>query len=82
MQIKKSSSIETILNTDADLVNHWIRENCLFLNLKKGKTEFILYGSPQKLAKQQKCSISIDGVEVKEADQYEYLGITLHKHLN
>ena len=51
---KNSSSIETILNTDATLVNNWILENCIFLNLKKGMTEFILYGSHQKLAKQQK----------------------------
>ena len=79
---KDASSIENILNTEAALVNNWINENTLFLNLKKTKTEFVLYGSHQKLAKQQKCSILLGGMKVNEADQYEYLGITLDKHLN
>ena len=68
---KDASSIENILNTKAALVNNWINENTLFLNLKQTKAEYVLYGSHQKLAKQQKCSILLGGMKVNEADQLE-----------
>ena len=42
-------------NNEADRVTSWIRENNLALNLKKGKTEFVQYGSHQKLSRMSKC---------------------------
>ncbi len=58
-----------------------LRENNLALNLKKGKTEFVLYGSHQKLSRMAKCEITINNTEINEASSYCYLGVTLDNHL-
>ena len=51
---KNGAVIQDVLNNDAALVASWIEENNLALNLKKGKTEFVLYGSHQKLSRLSK----------------------------
>ena len=60
----------------------WFEDNCLVLNLKKGKTEFILYGTYQKLAKNPTCEIVINGTPVFSATSYEYLGVILDSSLS
>ena len=77
---KNMSNIENILNHEANIIHQWITENCLILNLKKGKTEFIVYGS--RLSNQPKCTININLTEINNPDNYEYLGVTLDKHVN
>ena len=53
---KKASNIKSVLNSESDIIHQWITENCLILNLKKGKTEFVLYGSKAfKTTKLQHC---------------------------
>ncbi len=78
---KDSAAIQDVLIKDADRVASWIRENNLALNLKKGKTEFVLYGSHQKLSRMAKCEITINNTEINEASSYCYLGVTLDNHL-
>jgi hypothetical protein len=73
---KDSAAIQDVLTKDADRVASWIRENNLALNLKKGKTEFVLYGSHQKLSRMAKCEITINNTEINEASSYCYLGVT------
>ena len=48
---KNSSDIEEDLNLDSLHINRWFIDNNLIVNLKKGKTEFILFGTAQKLKK-------------------------------
>ncbi|XP_057294693.1 uncharacterized protein LOC130623235 [Hydractinia symbiolongicarpus] len=43
---KLSSNIEKLINEEAEIVQRWVNDNCLLLNLKKGKTEFVLYMVP------------------------------------
>ena len=76
---KKTEDIESMINTEAEFVKTWIKENCLLLNLKKGKTEFVLYGSKLNV---KKCHIQIDNKEVHQPTTYEYLGVTPDQHLN
>ena len=74
--------IQNTLNYDANKISSWFLQNNLFLNLKKGKTEFLLFGTPQKLKKLPKIQITINGVIVNEVVSYKYLGVILDKHLN
>ena len=57
---KESGIIQNILNNEAGFVEKWITDNNLRLNLKKGKTEFVMYGSHKKLSRQPKCEIIIN----------------------
>ena len=75
------AAVEELLNQEANLVGKWFMNNNLILNLRKGKTELVIYGTSQKLAKQLSCNVSLNGTPINHATSYEYLGITLDNHL-
>ena len=79
---KSSKEIEQLLNNELQKVADWLEENNLFINLKKGKTEFVVYGSHQKLSKQSKMDIKIYNQTINETKSYKYLGVDLDNHLN
>jgi hypothetical protein len=58
-------------------------ENHLTLNLKKGKTEFLLFGTAKRLGKESSSpiNIKINGEHVNQTTQYKYLGVLLDHHL-
>ena len=72
--------IQTVINREAEPVQRWVADNCLVLNLKKGKTEFVIYGS--RLSNHPPCQITINSVEINHPEFYEYLGVILDRHLN
>ena len=78
---KDSTAIQEVLTNEANRAASWIRENNLALNLKKGKTEFVLYGAHQKLSRMSKCEITINNSVINESSAYCYLGVTLDNHL-
>ena len=41
---KSAREVKTVLNKEVNFIATWFDENNLILNLKKGKTEFVLYG--------------------------------------
>ena len=51
-------NIESTLNDEINRVAKWMSDNHLTLNLKKGKTDFILYGRAKRLGKQI-CNINV-----------------------
>ncbi len=69
---KNSNEIEVFLNSELQKVEDWLDENNLFINLNKGKTEFVLYGSRQKLSKQPKVDIKIYNQTIHETKSYKY----------
>ena len=77
---KNTRNIERIVNEEASVIQRWINENCLLLNLKKGKTEFVIYGS--RLKNQPDCNVKINNERIYQPDCYEYLGLSLDNHLN
>ena len=79
---KSSNDIKHELNNELQKVADWLDQNNLFVNLKKGKTEFVLYGSYQKLSKQPSVEIKIHNQTIHETRSYKYLGIDLDNHLN
>ena len=76
---KNILDIEKVINQEAELIQMWIKENCLVLNKKKGRTEFILYQSKRN---GNNCIIKVGNDEINQPQSYEYLGITLDSHLN
>ena len=44
--------IKTKLSNDMECIADWFDENGLIINLKKGKTESLLFGTSQRIAKQ------------------------------
>ncbi len=79
---KNSNEIEDLLNSELQKVADWLDENNLFINLKKGKTEFVLYRSWQKLSKLPKVDIKIYNQVIHQKKWYKYLGVDLDNHLN
>ena len=79
---KDPKMIQETLENQCNSVYEWLRNNNLYLNLNKGKTELVLFGTPQRLSKAEKIEISINESVVHESFQYTYLGVTLNHHLN
>ena len=52
------------------------------LNLNKGKTEFVLYGTTQRLKGTSAVKIIINGTEVSSSEVYEYLGVSVDRSLS
>ena len=44
-----SKVIENTINKEISKITDWFQDNLLVLNLNKGKTEFVLYGTTQRL---------------------------------
>ena len=61
---KDSAVIQHIINNEANKIHQWLRDNNLFINLKKGKTEFLLFGTPQRLKTCSKIDITINNIQV------------------
>ena len=71
---KLCEKIERELNDDLASIANWLGENNLIVNLKKTKTECILFGTHQKTSKAKSMEIKMNGVDVTESTFYEYLG--------
>ena len=77
-----TSEIELKLNLDLANLSQWLHYNKLVLNMKK--TEFMMFGTRQRLARQN-CDgtdISLNGQSVKHADTFKYLGVVLDDTLS
>ena len=57
---KSLQIIEQNLSEDIDRLSVWFEENELIMNLKKGKSEVMLFGTPQKLSKLKKETLNIN----------------------
>ena len=79
---KDSSIIEQDLNSDVIHIGSWFNDNNLVINLKEGKTEFMMFGSPQKIKKSTEVKIVFNNSTVTETRTYKYLGVLFDKSLN
>lgn len=61
-----TNEIEKSINSDLELVSKWLASNDLIVNLKRGKTEFVLYGSPQKISRQPDCNITVNATPINQ----------------
>ena len=79
---KNAEKIGQLLNHDLKNIENWLDHNNLYINLKQGKTEWVLYGSQKRLLKQPEISIKIYDKSINESKVYKYLGVHLDNHLN
>ena len=71
-----SESIQKKLNADILEVHNWLTDNDLSLNLKKGKTETMIFGTSIHVKKAAPRLTSIN-----QRSSYKYLGIHLDSTL-
>ena len=75
--------INSKLTKDMDAIAKWLDQNALIINLKKGKTESLLFGTSQRIAKQNETlNVMYQGDNVLNTSHYKYLGIEIDSSLN
>ena len=78
---KHQDEIEKVLNQELKSVQEWVQINKLALN--PIKTEFMLFGSTNKLSKiQDPIQIKLDDHQIVQVDTFKYLGVYLDSTLN
>ena len=82
-----SSDIDVIqsnLSQDLENLSNWFRDNELIFNLKKGKSEVMLFGTGKRLNLFQGCQVklSVNDSPINTTTCYKYLGVHLDPTLN
>jgi hypothetical protein len=76
------NAIEDILNLEMENIGKYCGENELLLNLKKGKTESMLFGTSKRISKYGRdLKIQYQNTEISFVKEYVYLGNTVDSHL-
>ena len=70
-----SKLIKETLNHEDNTLFDWFNDNNLILNLKRSKTELVIYGTARNLATQTECNVELKGSKIIHETQYEYLGV-------
>ena len=75
--------IEGRLNEDINSVQKWLNDNEMILNLKKGKTESLLFGTGKRfsLLGGKQLEIHVDGKLINATTNHKYLGVHLDSTL-
>ena len=60
--------IQERLNVDLERIAIWFSENNLIVNLKKSKTECVLFGTHQKTSQSSQLEIRINGTQITESN--------------
>ena len=76
----QASTIQETLNRELGHIMSWLRLNSLFINVIK--TEAMLLGTSQRLARVDNFSIIVNGSIIKRVSEFKYLGIIFDEHLN
>ena len=63
-------------------VSKWLDKNRLIINLNKGKTESLLFGTAKRLSSKDLMEVYMNEKLIKVADGYKYLGVWLEPTLN
>ena len=75
--------IEDRLNKDLQSIAEYFDRNDLIINLKKGKTESILFGTSKRLSKNLKSlKLFYNSFEIISTTSYKYLGVILDSNLS
>jgi len=77
---KNKQDIERVLTEDLNCLSQWLIDNRLSLHL--GKTESILFGSPQKIKCNPSLEITCNNLAIKSTTSVKYIGATLDQTLS
>ena len=76
-------TIEHQLDEDLKNLSRWFKENELLINLKPSKTELLLFGTSQHIAKTNKnFEVKFNNQYINERKSYKYLGVEVDRTLN
>jgi hypothetical protein len=78
---KNEMELKTKLSNDFQRVTDWLERNELVINMKPGKTECMVFGTPQK-TKNVKPNITYRQYTVPTTPTYKYLGVELDQSLS
>ena len=81
---KDLESIQRHLSDDCHNLSSWFRDNELVLNLKKGKTECMIFGTAKRLnvLNGRRLALTVNGTLINTTSSYKYLGVNLDSFLN
>ena len=80
---KCANKIENVLNNEMKHINSYFIENDLVINLKKGKTESMLFGTAPKLkAIPDDMHLKYEFTEINKTTNYKYLGSVIDPKLS
>ena len=77
---KSFSTIRSNLTEDFARVATWLEENQLIVNLRNGKTEWMLFETSQR-TKNKVLDVVLNSI-LSETNSYKYLGVQLDQNLN
>ena len=69
------------LHADILEFHNWLTDNDLSLNLKKGKTETMIFGTSIRVKKAAPLNIQIKGTSINQTSSYKYSGTHLDSTL-
>ena len=79
---KDANKIEQCLNEDQRNISDYYRKSKLIINLNKGKTELMLFGSAQLLKTHDKLlQVIYKGHTINFFTEFKYLGTVIDSHL-
>ena len=74
-----SVELEASLNSDMNCISSWMQDN-LFLNLSK--TEYVIYGSYQRIKRKDSISLSGNGSPLAKSQSCKYLDVAIDQHFS
>ena len=77
---KNINVITNTLQADLNSYGSWCKANKLTINTKK--SNFVIYGTNQKLAHIRDCQIKLNNEPLARTHSYKYLGVYLDERLN
>ena len=81
---KSIKQIEVKLQANLTNITSWLEDNRLVINMKKGKTETMLFGTEKRLSNlnNQRIDIEYNGLKVNFTSCYKFFEIHLKPSLN
>ena len=80
---KSGKETAKLLTKDLSSACDWFKENELFMNYRKGKTETMLFGTSKNVSKHlDEFEIYVNGTKINSTKQYKYLGVPIDSSLN
>jgi hypothetical protein len=80
---KDIDEISRKLSDDMKFIGEWLDENDLILNLNKGKTEALLFGTAQRIKRSDgHLTIGYKYATINTTNEYKYLGVLIDASLN
>ena len=75
--------MERNLNNGINNLSTWFRKNELIINLKKGKTESMFFGTAKRLNRLQgrQLNLMVNGQPINSTTSYKYLDVHLEPAL-